>query len=81
MAKSKEDKKMNRIAKRFNKELKQDVFNGRFYCRQIKKQRGCDGVMYYLYEVCDAENPSANKICISMFFLFIATISSICKDK
>lgn len=63
MAKCKEDKKMNRIVKRFNKELREDVFQGRFYCRQIKKQRGCDGIMYYLYEVCDSENPTANKIC------------------
>jgi hypothetical protein len=55
------DKKVNRMVKLFNKELKQDVFKGRFWVRQYQKAR-VDGQNYYLYELMDREQPERNTL-------------------
>ena len=60
MAKSLVDKKVNRAVRRLNKELQKDVFGDRFMARQVRKSRGEDGVMYYLYEFLDKECPERN---------------------
>ena len=59
--KSSVDKKMNKKVKEFNKELKKDVFNGRFWVRQYQKAR-IDGSYYYLYELKDREDPSRDRV-------------------
>lgn len=61
MGKNKTDKKVNRIIKKFNKELREDVFKGRFEVRQLQKAR-IDDTNYYLYEVRDNLHPENNKI-------------------
>ena len=72
--KTKIDKKVNKKVRQFNKELKEDVFNGRFWVRQYQKAR-VDGVEYYLYELMDREQPERNKLVrgwllgISPFFM------------
>ena len=48
MAKTRTDRKVNRKVKQFNKELREDVFKGRFEVRQLEKTR-VDGMQYYLY--------------------------------
>lgn len=55
------DKKVNRNAKKLNKQLREDVFKNRFEVRQLKKQR-IDGIEYYLYNLIDNEQPERNKI-------------------
>lgn len=60
MAKTREDKKMNRIVKKINKQLREDVFGDRFYIKQVAKQRGYDGLQYYLYEMVDNLEPYRN---------------------
>lgn len=60
MAKSLIDKKVNRVAKKLNRQLQQDVFGDRFKVRQVRKTRGSDGIMYYLYELIDNECPERN---------------------
>lgn len=62
MAKTKQDKKMNKITRGLNKQLREDVFKDRFYVRQVAKQRGCDGLQYYLYEMVDTLEPYRNSI-------------------
>lgn len=59
--KTKTDRKMNKIAKRVNRDLKQDVFKDRFWVRQVCKQR-VDGLEYYLYELKDRLEPERDKI-------------------
>ena len=61
MSKTKEDRLVNHNIKKLNKQLSEDVFGDRFYARQIQKGRG-DGIMYYMYELCDREQPERNKI-------------------
>lgn len=59
--KNKTDKKVNKKVREFNKELKKDVFNGRFWVRQYQKT--CyQGSMYYLYELIDCAQPERNKV-------------------
>ena len=62
MGKTKTDKKINRIVRRINKELKEDVFKDRFYLRQVEKTRGVCSSQYYLYEMCDKLEPERNCI-------------------
>lgn len=62
MSKNKMDRKVNRIAKRLNRELKADVFGDRFWVRQVAKQRSEEGMQYYLYELCDRLEPNRNSI-------------------
>ena len=61
MSKSKIDKKVNKKARNFNKELKEDVFNGRFEVRQYQKTK-VDGMHYYLYQLVDNLQPKRNKV-------------------
>ena len=61
MSKTKDDRLVNRNVKKLNRQLTQDVFGDRFYARQIRKSKG-DGVMYYMNEVCDREQPNRNRI-------------------
>lgn len=63
MAKNLTDKKVNRAVKKLNKSIKEDIFGDRFFVRQVKKTRGNDNVMYYLYEYIDRECPERN--CLS----------------
>ena len=61
MSKTKDDRLVNRNVKKLNRQLAQDVFGNRFYARQIRKSKG-DGVTYYMYELCDREQPNRNRI-------------------
>lgn len=61
MSKNKVDKKINKKVRDFNRELKKDVYNGRFWVRQYQKTR-YDGSMYYLYELIDETQPERNQI-------------------
>lgn len=56
-----DDRKVNRNVRKLNKALQKDVFGDRFYARQIQKSKG-DGIMYYMYELCDREQPDRNEI-------------------
>lgn len=56
------DKKVNRAVKNLNRSLRQDVFGTRFELRQYRKQRGHDGVEYYLYQMIDNEQPERNDL-------------------
>lgn len=62
MAKTKQDKKINRIARELNKELEKDLFKDRFWVHQVKKSKGVDDLQYYLYELCDRLEPERNSI-------------------
>ena len=62
MSKTKVDKKVNRLVKRINKQLKDDVFGDRFWIRQIQKSRTEDGTQYYLYEMRDRLEPNRNSL-------------------
>lgn len=59
--KSKTDKKVNRVVKRLNRELKEDVFGDRFWCRQVAKLKA-DDVEHYIYELKDREDPSRDRV-------------------
>lgn len=59
MAKTKTDIKVNKAVKKFNKTLKADVFDGRFWVRQYQKTK-YNGVSYYLYELIDNLEPERN---------------------
>lgn len=63
MSKSRIDKRINRVAKRLNRELKADVFGDRFWVKQVAKQRGdYEGCMYYLYELKDRLEPERDTL-------------------
>ena len=62
MGKTKTDKKVNKIVRQINKELREDVFKDRFSLHQLKKARGIDNMQYYLYEMRDREEPERNTI-------------------
>lgn len=63
MKKSKDDKKINRIAKGLNKQLAQDVFKDRFTVHQLKKIRGSKyEIPHYLYELRDKQDPTRNRL-------------------
>ena len=59
MAKSKIERKINKRIRDFNKDLKADVFGDRFWVRQYQKAT-VDGMLYFLYELCDREDPKRN---------------------
>ena len=62
MAKTKLDRKVNKVARDLNKSLAADVFGSRFQVRQKQKTRSVfDGWQYYLYELVDNEHPARNK--------------------
>ena len=62
MGKTRMDKKVNRVARKLNKQLAEDVYGSRFQIRQIQKIRGLDNWSYYLYELVDNEQPERNRI-------------------
>ena len=62
MAKTKVDRKVNRLVKKINKNLAADVFGDRFWIRQIQKARNEDGMQYYLYEMKDRLEPNRDSI-------------------
>jgi hypothetical protein len=59
MKKSKAEKKVNRIARKLNKELSKDVFGNRFWVRQYQKAKHYD-MSWFLYELIDNEQPGRN---------------------
>lgn len=61
MSKSKTDKKVNRLVRNINKQLKADVFRDRFWVRQMQKAK-VDGMEYYLYEMKDRLEPNRDSI-------------------
>lgn len=61
MSKSKTDKKVNRLVRNINKQLKDDVFGDRFWVRQMQKAK-VDGMEYYLYEMKDRLEPNRDSI-------------------
>ena len=61
MSKSKTDKKVNRLVRNINKQLKADVFGDRFWVRQMQKAK-VDGMEYYLYEMKDKLEPNRDSI-------------------
>lgn len=62
MAKTKEDKRINKMVRNINKALAQDVFGDRFWIRQVRKTKGEDGLQYYLYEMRDRQEPKRNSL-------------------
>jgi hypothetical protein len=62
MSKSLYAKKVNRNIKKLNAQLLHDVFGNRFWARQVQKARGVDGIEYFLYELCDREQPERNML-------------------
>lgn len=67
--KTKNDKKVNKIVKQLNKDLKEDVFKDRFWYRQYQKAR-VDGLDYYLYELKDRVDPSRDKVLYHWYSAF-----------
>ena len=61
MSKSLYDKKVNRNVRKLNRQLLDDVFKDRFWARQVQKSKA-DGIEYYLYELCDREQPERNEL-------------------
>ena len=61
MSKTLIDKKVNRVIKKLNKQIKQDVFGNRFEARQLQKSR-LNGVTYYMYQLIDNEQPERNTV-------------------
>lgn len=59
MKKGKDSKKVNRMVRRFNRQLRQDVFGNRFEIRQIQKAKG-DGLEWFRFELRDNEDPERN---------------------
>ena len=59
--KTKVDKKVNKIARKLNKQLAADIFGNRFWVKQISKAR-IEGISYYLYELRDRLEPERNVI-------------------
>ena len=52
-----DDIRVNRTAKKLNRQLEKDVFGDRFYVRQVKKSRK-EYATYYMYEFIDREDHS-----------------------
>lgn len=61
MSKTKDDRRVNRCIRQFNKQLREDVFGDRFFARQYQKAH-VDGLSYYLYELIDRECPERNRV-------------------
>ena len=55
------DKKVNRTAKRLNKQVREDVFGKRFEVRQYQKTCRSE-IQYYLYQFIDNKQPERNKV-------------------
>lgn len=61
MKKSNACKKINKLVKKFNRSLEQDVFGDRFWLRQYQKSR-VDDMDYFLYMLEDREEPERNDL-------------------
>ena len=59
--KTKADKKVNKIIKQLNRQLKEDIFGDRFWVKQVAKVR-FQVISYYLYELKDRLQPERDKI-------------------
>ena len=57
--KTRAERKINKAAKHFNRDLKNDIFAGRFYIHQYQKAR-LNGISWFLYELRDREQPERN---------------------
>lgn len=69
--KTKQDKYLNHICKILNRQLRHDVFQGRFTIRQIKKNGFEDdhSLHWYIMELCDKKDPSRNQIfCLTNWY-------------
>jgi len=73
MAKTKSEKKVNKIVKAINRSLEKDVFKNRFWIRQVKKARA-DGISFFIFEMKDREDPSRDKIMHGWIDEFEATM-------
>jgi hypothetical protein len=61
--KRKDDRKVNRIAKRLNRTLAADVFGDRFTVHQLRKTKeGYYNIAHYLYELRDKKEPTRNRL-------------------
>ena len=56
MSKTLEAKKVNRIIKKINRSLQEDVFKDRFYIYQIQKSFG-NRIEYFRFKLTDKEQP------------------------
>lgn len=56
------DKRVNKIVRKINRELKADVFGDRFWIRQFQKAKNDEGMQYYLYEMRDRLEPNRNSL-------------------
>ena len=54
-------RKVNRRARQLNKQLAEDVFENRFWVRQVQKQCKND-IHYFQYELRDRLQPERNKL-------------------
>jgi len=59
MSKNLQERNMHKAIKKFNKSLKYDVFDGRFWVREYKKSR-YEGMSYFQFELRDKEQPERN---------------------
>ena len=73
MSKTKDDRLVIKNIKGLNQSLRQDVYGSRFWARQVLKTKQ-DGIGYYMYELCDRENPDRNKIIQGWLNVFDITI-------
>lgn len=63
MKRTKADKKVNRIVRQINKQLRDDVFGDRFSVVQLKRTApydDCRSYFYYIYQLRDAAQPDRN---------------------
>ncbi len=68
--KNKADRKVNRLVRKLNKSISEDVFGDRFFVRQAQKSRSEWGSSYYLYEFIDNAQPERNYIAPRWFSEF-----------
>lgn len=59
--KTKDERKVNREIRKFNRTLNADVFKDRFWVRQYQKAR-VENISYFLFELIDKEQPERNTI-------------------
>lgn len=55
------EKKVNKLMRKFNRQLRQDVFGDRFSVHQYQKARN-EGLSYFLYELIDKAQPERNHL-------------------
>ena len=61
--KSKDDRKVNRLAKKLNRQLAADIFGDRFTVHQLRKTKeSYECIAHYLYELRDQQDPTRNRL-------------------